>query len=83
MGSDITPLSATDETVTLSMEDFEDLMRLKRNLSPAEDPPHRWDEESAFRVINGEVYEVHHDSRGNPYLKHRGVLVEDEVAAYE
>ena len=40
--------------------------------------PGRWDDERGFRVIDEEVYEVLHDSRGNPYLKPRGVLVEHE-----
>jgi len=75
---EITPLSATDESVTLSDEDFLHLMRLKESLTPADEAPGRWDEESAFRVINGEVYEVLHDSRGHPYLKQRGVLVDHE-----
>lgn len=42
------------------------------------DIPGPWDDKSPYRVIEGEVYEVLYDSRGNPYLKHRGVLVDDE-----
>jgi len=75
---EITPLSATNDSVTLSNEDFLHLLQLKEDLTPAEEAPGRWDEESGFRVINGEVYEVHHDSRGHPYLKRRGVLLAHE-----
>jgi len=42
------------------------------------DTPSRFDEETAFRIIDGEVYEVMYDSRGNPYLKRRGVVVDHE-----
>ena len=38
----------------------------------------RWSDERHFRIIDGEVYEVLHDSRGNPYLKRRGVKVDHE-----
>jgi len=44
-----------------------------------DDIPGAWDDKSAFRVIDGEVYEVLYDSRHNPYLKHRGKLIEDET----
>lgn len=35
--------------------------------------------EDEYRIIDGRVYQVHYDSFGNPYLKYRGVLVEDEL----
>lgn len=31
-----------------------------------------------FRIIDGDVYQVHYDSHGNPFLKYRGVVVEHE-----
>ena len=34
--------------------------------------------DAKFRVIDGRVYEVLHDGWGNPYLKPRGDVVEDE-----
>jgi len=80
MRDEITPLAATDESITLSIDDFNKLIGRIEELSPKEgvETPGRWDDESAYRVVDGEVYEVLHDSRSNPYLKRRGVLVDHE-----
>jgi len=51
-------------------------------MSKRKDVPGRWDDDSAYRVIDGEIYEVLYDSTGKPYLKYRGVLVEDEKDIY-
>ena len=77
---DITPLSATHDSITLSREDYEELLRMIPDSHSMGDSgvPGRWDDQSAFRIINGEVYEVLFDSRGNSYLKQRGVLVDHE-----
>jgi len=80
--NDIQPISATDETVTLTREDYGRLVNQAGGNTFA-DPPSRLSDERAFRVLHGRVYEVLHDSRGHPYLKFRGVLIHDEVEAYE
>jgi len=76
--SDITPLSATDEQVTISREDYNKLIQQYQTIDP-EDAPH-WahSDEAAYRLIDGEVYEVQFDSSSNPKLKRVGVLVEHE-----
>ncbi len=76
----ITPLSETHDSITLSREDYEELIRMIPNSYSMGDSgvPGRWDNQSPFRIINGEVYEVLFDSRGNSYLKQRGVLVDHE-----
>lgn len=40
--------------------------------------PSSYSDETAFRIIDGEAYEVMYDSRGNTYLKRRGIVVDHE-----
>jgi hypothetical protein len=81
MSDEIRPLQATDEKVVLDREDYELLLSDRmRGLDMSDNrvPGSLDRDKSPFRVIGHDVYEVHYDSHSNPYLKHRGVLVDHE-----
>jgi len=75
----VTPLTATDREVTLRREDYQRLLANQTDDGlPADEAPSSLSDETGYRVIDGEVYEIMHDSWNNPYLKRRGVLVNHE-----